>query len=94
MIYLYVIALHDAFIQISEDLLKLNFPSLKIKSTLVLSIHNKSTMDTGAVEKWEVMLPIPYMHSALAKPTQIPLLGYKKKLQKKSYTAREKTMFK
>jgi hypothetical protein len=51
-------------------------------------------MDTGAVEKWEVMLPIPYMHSALAKPTQIPLLGYKKKLQKKSYTAREKTMFK
>jgi hypothetical protein len=25
------------------------------------------------------MLPIPYMHSALAKPKQVPLLGYREK---------------
>jgi len=52
-------------------------------------------MDIGTTVKWEVMLPIPYMHSALAKPTQVPLLGYmdKKTTQKNSYPAREKTMF-
>jgi len=38
-------------------------------------------VDIGTVVKWEVMLPIPYTHSALAKPTQVPLLGYKEKKQ-------------
>jgi len=81
-------------IQFSKDLLKLNFPSFKIKSTLVLYFHNKSTVDIGTVVKWEVMLTIPYTHSALAKPTQLPLLGYRgKTIQKNSYTTREKTMF-
>jgi hypothetical protein len=51
-------------------------------------------VDIGTVVKWEVMLTIPYTHSALAKPTQLPLLGYRgKTIQKNSYTTREKTMF-
>jgi hypothetical protein len=52
-------------------------------------------MDIGTSVKWEVMLPIPYMHSALAKPTQVPLLGYReKKYRKTVILLGKKQMFK